>query len=273
MNVNDVNGTSFATWLASMGTSSSAVKGQLYITNNLNASAVQAIFNVTASTNNTTYYTITVTYVSGTISSLNDALVVQFARTGDSGISGYSGTSGISGYSGVPGPGTLINATQDTTTTALYPVMVAATGSNQTPKATTTKFAFNASTGTITLGTGTGGNISGANQISASYFLFGVTDAITAAGSTQGTATVLTTSINNVTTVAASTGVILPVGVAGMRIIVRNGGANNLNVYPNSLDQINSLAVDAPFSLVPNGCIEFVAINAVNWYTLNATYA
>jgi len=48
-------------------------------------------------------------------------------------------------------PTNTINATDDTTTTTLYPVMVGATGSNQTAKArsTATAFAFNASTGTV----------------------------------------------------------------------------------------------------------------------------
>jgi len=43
-----------------------------------------------------------------------------------------------------------INAAQDTATTALYPVMVGASGSAQTAKVTTTKLSFNASTGELT---------------------------------------------------------------------------------------------------------------------------
>jgi hypothetical protein len=151
--------------------------------------------------------------------------------------------------------------------------MVGATGSNQTAKATTTKFAFNASTGTLTLGTGTGGSITGANVIAASYFDFGTTDAVSAAGSTQGTATVIVTAINNVTTVGASTGVLLPLAEAGLRVIVRNGGANALNVYPNTSDSINAAAINVAYSLPIGGCVEFIAMNATNWYTLNATYA
>jgi hypothetical protein len=150
--------------------------------------------------------------------------------------------------------------------------MVGAAGSNQTPKVTTTKFGWNASTGTLTLGTGTGGNISGANIISASYFDFGTTDAITAAGSTQGTATVLTTAINNVTTVAASTGVILPAANPGLRVVIRNGGANALNVYPNTSNTINAAAINVAYSLAVGGTIEFICMTSTGWYTLNATY-
>lgn len=56
---------------------------------------------------------------------------------------------------------------------------------------------------------------------------------ISAAGSAIGDATDLTKVINNVTTVAASTGVQLwdPNQSGGMQV-VRNGGANALSVYP-----------------------------------------
>jgi hypothetical protein len=43
----------------------------------------------------------------------------------------------------------VINATEDTTTAILYPVMVNSTGSNQTAKVTTTKLTFNANTGQL----------------------------------------------------------------------------------------------------------------------------
>lgn len=57
--------------------------------------------------------------------------------------------------------------------------------------------------------------------------------AITAAGSTLGTATVLTSKFNKVTTAAASTGVSLPANAAaGDVVVVQNSGANALSVYP-----------------------------------------
>lgn len=72
-------------------------------------------------------------------------------ESGYSGFSGYSGTSGFSGYSGFNGPSTAINAIDSASGTALYPVMVAAAGSNQTPTITTNKFSFDASTGTLSI--------------------------------------------------------------------------------------------------------------------------
>jgi hypothetical protein len=66
---------------------------------------------------------------------------------------GVQGIQGIQGITGSPGPGTAISATDDTTTTTLYPVMVSAAGSNQTPKVTTTSgyLAYNASTGNLSV--------------------------------------------------------------------------------------------------------------------------
>lgn len=67
---------------------------------------------------------------------------------GESGISGYSG---FSGFSGSAGPSTAINATDSAAASALYPVMVSASGSNQTPTITSNKFSFNATTGTLSV--------------------------------------------------------------------------------------------------------------------------
>ena len=97
--------------------------------------------------------------------------------------------------------------------------------------------------------------------------------ALTAAGATQGTALALTSDINNVTTVAAGTGVILPFWQTGHRIVVRNGGANNLAVYPNSSAQINSLGANVAFSLPAGTAIEFVNFTSTQWNTLATTYA
>jgi hypothetical protein len=73
--------------------------------------------------------------------------------TGDTGPTGTTGPTGATGVTGATGPSTAINATDDTTTTTLYPVFVDAAGSNQTPKITTTKLAWNANTGSLGVGT------------------------------------------------------------------------------------------------------------------------
>jgi hypothetical protein len=105
------------------------------------------------------------------------------------------------------------------------------------------------------------------------FIAYGVSSGLTATGSTQATALLLIRPINNVTTVAASTGVILPIPTDGMRIIVRNGGANALSVYPSTGVQINAIAANSAFSLAVASTLEFVAFSSTQWYTLNSTYA
>lgn len=82
---------------------------------------------------------------------------------------------------------------------------------------------------------------------------------ITAAGTTQGTATELTNAINEITTVAANSGVRLASkGYQGDDMYIYNAGANSLNVYPPVGMRINSLALNAPMVLgVNTGCAYF----------------
>jgi hypothetical protein len=83
----------------------------------------------------------------------------------------------------------------------------------------------------------------------------------------------LTKDINVVSTVAVGSGVALPTAVAGMEVKIANLSANTLLVYPASADAIDSLGTNAAFSLPGGARIEFFAINATNWFTLNSTYA
>ena len=94
---------------------------------------------------------------------------------------------------------------------------------------------------------------------------------ITAAGSTQGTATQLASSINVVTSVPASSGVKLPVAEAGMRIIVRNSTSTALNVYPNTGAAIEPALVNAPYTLNATTSMEFFCSTgggSAQWFTL-----
>jgi cytoskeletal protein CcmA (bactofilin family) len=116
-----------------------------------------------------------------------------------------------------------------------------------------------------------GSAVSGANS---GTFLNGLVvnsigAAITAAGSTQGTATALVSNINNVTVVAAAAdGVRLPTAVAGMRILVRNTDAlDTLKIYPATGGQINALGANAAYSLIAGLTIELMATTATQWYT------
>jgi len=80
---------------------------------------------------------------------------------------------------------------------------------------------------------------------------------ISAAGTTQGTATALTNTLNGLGTVAAGAGVVLYAGSAGDCQIVYNGGANPVNVYPPSGASINQMAANIPHSLPRNTACEY----------------
>jgi hypothetical protein len=108
---------------------------------------------------------------------------------------------------------------------------------------------------------------------STAQLIHSIDASISAAGSTQGTATILAKTINIVTTVNSGTGVVLPSAVAGMIIYIRNSGANSLNVYPASNDAINSGATNAAFVQGIGSTLQFIAASVSQWYTVGATYA
>lgn len=79
---------------------------------------------------------------------------------------------------------------------------------------------------------------------------------LTAAGTTITDALQLTATYNNVTTAAANTGVKLwnPASGVGTVIVVRNGGASNLKVYPaNTSGTINGGSAGANITLATSG--------------------
>lgn len=83
------------------------------------------------------------------------------------------------------------------------------------------------------------------------------TQSITAAGTTQATAAVLTTDNNSVATVAAGSGVILPIGEIAKSVMVYNGGANPLMVYPPINGSINQGSVNTAVTILPGGFVTF----------------
>ena len=80
---------------------------------------------------------------------------------------------------------------------------------------------------------------------------------ISAAGTTQGTATELTAADSEITTVAAGAGVVLSASLAaGDQQSVFNAGANAVKIYPPTGFKINALATNAAMTLATNtGCI------------------
>ena len=84
-----------------------------------------------------------------------------------------------------------------------------------------------------------------------------VTSGIVAAGTTQGTATALTSTLNGLGTVAAGSGVVLYAGSAGDCQIVYNAGLNPVNVYPPTGAKINQIAANSPHVLPINTACEY----------------
>lgn len=94
-------------------------------------------------------------------------------------------------------------------------------------------------------------------------------DGIAAAGTTQGTATVLPPKMAyNVTTVGAGSGVLLPPSFAGAQLAMNNNqGTNALLVYPNGTDTVNALGAGVGFSVAANTIVLFYCFTPGKWFT------
>ena len=119
------------------------------------------------------------------------------------------------------------------------------------------------------------GNITAANLVANSYTIRSVAPTVTAAGSTQGTATILTKEMNVVNTVVSgANGVQLPAASPGMTIYVTNATANTLSVYPASGAAIGTLSANTAFAQTGNGAtIQFIAPTTIQWYAVGAVYS
>ncbi len=93
------------------------------------------------------------------------------------------------------------------------------------------------------------------------------TDNITAAaGGGQANATKLTGRINRVTTVATTgDSVVLLSAAPGLDQVVRNDGANSLNVFPSLADAINALGLNNAFALAAGKTAVFYASSVIQW--------
>jgi Chaperone of endosialidase len=95
-----------------------------------------------------------------------------------------------------------------------------------------------------------------------------LTDNITAAGTNQATATALTKSVNNVTTAASGTGVVLPVAMStpGMSVTVINSSTSALLVYPAGTAQIDAGGASNPITVASDFSFSAYADSSGNWH-------
>jgi hypothetical protein len=92
-------------------------------------------------------------------------------------------------------------------------------------------------------------------------------ESVTAAGTTQATATALTATFNNVATGVANSGLLLPPAKSGRRVVVLNGTGNTIKIYPSgSSDQIDSAGAATAVTLTSgHRGAEFLCFSAGNW--------
>ena len=126
---------------------------------------------------------------------------------------------------------------------------------------------------TITGATISGGTISGATSVSASDItttggLYLKTATVAATGSTQANAAAVSDGFTLVSAADGTKGVVLPAAVAGRTIILKNGAAAILKVWPAVGDGINAIAVDSNYVLAANTSSLLIAYDATTWYSV-----
>ena len=77
----------------------------------------------------------------------------------------------------------------------------------------------------------------------------------------------LTKRMNIVGTVANANDVVtLPPAAQGRQVLVRNEGANTLQIFPASGDRVNGGSVDASVTLAASTGLTLEAVDATDWY-------
>ena len=168
---------------------------------------------------------------------------------------------------------TVAGLTSVTSTTFVGALTGAASSATTAGTVTTAAQPNITSTGTLTSATISGNITAQANINMTGYVIRSVATGISAAGSTQGTATAISKEINVVSTVASGAGVVLPTAVAGMAITITNTSANSLLVYPATSGIINSLSANVGYTQPAGATLQFVAPTTTQWYTIGASYA
>jgi hypothetical protein len=97
---------------------------------------------------------------------------------------------------------------------------------------------------------------------------------LTAAGSNQATALPLAgrgDSLQEITTVGSSTGVLLPPIILPMRVEIVNQGAHTLSIYPQPGGTLDDGTANAAETLASGDAVIYEASSLTNWYTVATT--
>jgi len=91
---------------------------------------------------------------------------------------------------------------------------------------------------------------------------------VSAAGTVQGDATLLTKTYNIVTTATTNQGVILPDPTGGLKYTIANASGNNIKIYPAVGDSINSGTANDPITVPTGATKDLIGTSVSNWDTL-----
>jgi len=92
---------------------------------------------------------------------------------------------------------------------------------------------------------------------------------LTAAGTTIADALKLTKGVNVIGTAAASTGVKLPPFSVGSQVFIKNGGAQTVNIFPNtSSEKINGGSAGAAVTLATTKSALLFKVGAIDWVSV-----
>lgn len=93
---------------------------------------------------------------------------------------------------------------------------------------------------------------------------------VAAAGSLQTDATAIAHDCENVTAADGTKGVILPIGLTGMMIFVKNADAANavLKVWPGTAGTINALGANNSISMAAKTGAVFMCTAPNTWFTI-----
>lgn len=164
---------------------------------------------------------------------------------------------GISATSITPDASSILELRSNTK--GFLPSRMTTTERNAIATPATGLFIYNTTTNQLNYYNGSSWQIAGGESVNS---------AITAAGTTQATATALISDYNIVTTVTASAyGVKLPVPIPGNSVYIVNNGTNTLQVYPASGGSIDGLGVNASYDIQIGGAMEFKASSLTQWFS------
>jgi len=104
INAIEYSGQNLGGYISQWAASNSLIKGQLYIKPS-GSGTNTSVWNVTGVANNTTYYTLTVAYVAGTLPPNATQLAINYSVTGDAGTRGGTGPTGFTGATGAGATG------------------------------------------------------------------------------------------------------------------------------------------------------------------------